>query len=77
VDDDPLADRLALVLAGQVVVERPDLLVAEHGPCELRERVRQDDQRALRVPELAADVIRPVIGRMGACGGAVAVIDLG
>jgi hypothetical protein len=45
VKDHPLADRLGLVLARQVVVERADVLVAVHRAGDLGERVRQRDER--------------------------------
>ena len=47
-DDDALADRLALVLAREVVVGRLDVVVAEHRPGDLRERLRRQDQRLRR-----------------------------
>ena len=47
-DGDALADRLAFVLAREVVVRFADIVVAEDRPGHLRKRVRQDDQRLSR-----------------------------
>src|SRR6185369_7239991 len=49
-DDDALADRLALVLARQVVIARLEVVVAEDRAGQLRERLRRDDERLSRVP---------------------------
>ena len=53
-DDDALAERLAGMLAGQVGVARPHALVAVDRAGQLRQRVRQDDQRLLRRALLAS-----------------------
>ena len=47
VDDDALADRQAVlgVVQDQVVVQRAELVVAEHRPGDFGERVLQRDQR--------------------------------
>ncbi len=47
-DDDPLAEGLTIVLPRQVVVELPDLPVAEDRAGLLGERMRDDDERLLR-----------------------------
>src|SRR5262249_48490817 len=48
VDDDALAERLAVVLSGQVAVGRRDSLVAEDRALECVERFRQRHERPLR-----------------------------
>src|SRR5207342_3657419 len=62
--DDPLAEWLACVLAGQVVVELADPALAVDGPGHLGERVRQDDERLLWMPEPRPDVVRVVVRRI-------------
>ena len=57
-DDDPLAERLALVLAGEVVVELADGVVAVDRPGQLRQRPREQQQR---LPRRARDG-RAVVG---------------
>ena len=47
-DDDPLAERLTVVLPRQVVVELTDLAIAVDRACQLGQRVRDDDERLLR-----------------------------
>ena len=64
-DDDPLAERLALVLAGEVVVELAERQVAEDGARELRERVRKDDERLLRRAQRRAPVLGVEVRRVG------------
>src|SRR5439155_20719972 len=51
-----LAKRVARVLASQVVVDRPDFPVAEDGPCELGQRVSNDDERLFRMAQLRGAV---------------------
>ncbi len=50
VDDDALADGIAVlgVIADQVVVERPEIVVAEHRSGDLRDRILQRQQRLAR-----------------------------
>ena len=48
------AERLARVLARQVVIERADAVVSVHRAGQLGERVRNDDQRLLRVRSAVA-----------------------
>src|SRR4051812_40330557 len=50
-DDDPLPQRATLVLAREIVVQRPYLPVAVSGPGDLREGLGQDDERLLRRPQ--------------------------
>jgi hypothetical protein len=64
VEDDPLAERLALVLAGQVVVVLADALVAVDGPGDLAERVRQQQQRALGRTRARGYVVGMQVGRV-------------
>jgi hypothetical protein len=65
VQDDPLAERLVGVLAREVVVELADQLVAEHGTRDLRQRVRQRDQRALGRAGARGQVVGMEVGRVG------------
>ena len=62
--DDPLAERLSVVLPGEVVVELADRLVAVRGPGELRERVGQDQERALGRAQLRGAVVRIQVRRV-------------
>src|SRR6185503_14505097 len=45
VHDDPLPQRFAFVLLGKIGVTFLNGIVAVDGPCQLRQRVRHDDQR--------------------------------
>ena len=63
-DDDPLSQRLALVLAGEVVVELADRVVAKDRPGQLGGRVRQQEQRAFRPAELRRAIVRVEVGRV-------------
>src|SRR5690606_17507527 len=47
-DEDPLAQRLALVLRGEVVVGGLDVVVAENRRRDLRKSVRKDNERLSR-----------------------------
>ena len=60
VDDDPLALRLALVLAGEVVVELAEPVLAEDRRGRLGQPLRERDQRLLRVPQPRRLVARVV-----------------
>ena len=62
--DDPLPERLTGVLPRQVVVELADRPVPEDRPCELRQRVRQDDERLLRCAQPRPDVVGVVVRRV-------------
>ena len=57
-DDDPLAERSAGVLAGQVGVRTHDPTVVEDRPGPLGEAAREQPERPLRCPEAAGDVVR-------------------
>ncbi len=48
VHDDALAERLALVLDGEIVIVLAHRLVAVDRPGQFRQRVAHDDQRLLR-----------------------------
>jgi hypothetical protein len=63
-DLNPLADRLPVVLAREVVVERAEAALPEHGPGHLGEHLRQQHERILRMAELRAAVALVVEGRV-------------
>ena len=63
-DDDALTERLARMLAREVVVERAHLPVPVDGPGDLGKRVRKHDQRSLRGAQAGADVIGIQVRRM-------------
>ncbi len=52
------------MLAREVVVELPDGSLAERRPAELRERLRQEDERSLRGAESRRDVVRIEVRRI-------------
>ena len=64
VHDDPLAERLAVVLAGEVVVELADALVPVDRAGDLGQRVREQQQRALRRPRAGGHVVGIQVGRV-------------
>src|SRR6185436_5942926 len=63
---DALADRIAPVLPGEIVVGLLHLVPAEHRPGDLRERLRRDDERLRRAALLRRAVRRIVVGRLRA-----------
>ena len=65
-DDDAFAERLAGVLPGQVVIRRPGIAVAVHRTGDLRERLRDDHQRAGRMPGGGGPVAGRVVRRVAA-----------
>jgi hypothetical protein len=65
-DDDPLPQRLARVLAGQVVVQLPYQATPVGGASGIREGPREDDERLLRRPETRRHVVRVQVGRLPA-----------
>src|SRR5580704_3710517 len=67
-DDDPLSDRLALVLDREVVVVLADQHRAELRPGDLGDRLRQVDERLLGVAQGGRLVARIVERRVGALG---------
>ena len=69
--DDPLSLRLAVVLPGQVGISGGDQVVAEQRPGHLGEQVRQQDQRALGVPQRGRAVPGEVQRRVHAGGALV------
>ena len=64
VDDDALTERLAGVLAGEVVIRLPHPLGAEQGAGDLGEVLGEHHQRPVRRPPLRASVVRPVVRRV-------------
>src|SRR5690625_47106 len=58
--DDPLPLRLVIVLAGEVVVELADAILAQHRPGQLTEALRDEPERLLRVPQPGGRVLRAV-----------------
>jgi hypothetical protein len=63
VHEDPLADGLAAVAQGQVGVLGPDPVLAEHGPGDLREPVREIHRRTQRRAQPGALVVGEPDGR--------------
>ena len=76
-DDDALPEWIAAMLAGQIAVLRPHIVHAEHRPGDLRQSMRQHDQRPGRRAlargrirrmqqfRLRAFVRPPVTGKIG------------
>jgi hypothetical protein len=66
IDDDALADRVSGfgVVADQIVIERAELIVAEHRPRHLRDRVVEREQRILRGAQDRGLVLRRESGRV-------------
>ena len=65
-DDDPLPQGLALVLAGQVVVQLPDRPAPVSRSGGIREGPWEDDQRLSGRPEARRDVVRVQVWRLPA-----------
>src|SRR5712691_1316172 len=63
--DNALADRLAPVLAGEIVVGRLDVAVAEDRAGQLGQRLRRHDERLRRAALLRRGVRRVVVPRLG------------
>src|SRR5204863_2400580 len=61
VDDDALADRLAFVLASQIVISRLDIVMAENRTGQFRERLGRNDERLRRMAFRGRRVRRIVI----------------
>src|SRR5262245_50408567 len=69
-DDDALAQGLAGVLLGEICLLRRHIGVAIDRPRDLRQRLRDDDQRSVRRTRARAHVVRGKIGRVGGVAGA-------
>ena len=63
-DDDPLRRAAPRVLTGEVVVERAERPSPYSGPVELRQRVRDQHERLLRMPQPRPDVVGVVVWRI-------------
>ena len=63
-DDDPLSQRLPVMLPGQIVVHGSDLLMPVHGAGDLRQRMGQRYQRTLGRPQRRGAVLRMEVGRL-------------
>ena len=59
-DDDPLAERLAGVLPGEIVIGGTDRVPSVHRTAQLGERLRNDDQGFLRMPERGGAILGSV-----------------
>src|SRR5215204_3673763 len=57
-NDDPLPQRLAGMLAGQIVVQFAYRAASKCWSCRIREGLRKDDRELLRRPEARSHVIR-------------------
>src|SRR4029077_6669836 len=75
-DRDTLADRIAPVLAREVVVRRLDVAVAEHRTRDFRDRLWRQHQRLRRATLLGRGVRRIVVIRLRA-GVELAIADHG
>src|SRR5262245_25464182 len=69
-DDDALAQWLAGVLLGEVCLLRHYIVVAIDRPRDLRQRLRDEDQRPLRRARARDHVVRGKIGWVGGAAGA-------
>src|SRR5574341_400876 len=76
-DDDALAERIALVLAREVVVGRLHIAVAEYRAGDLGERLRHDDERLRRVALRRRDVERKIVFGLRARMKPAVALDLG
>src|SRR5215210_3826206 len=65
-NDDPLAKRLAGMLAGQIAVKLPYETMTVRGTRDVRERPGEDNERLLRRPEPRRHVIRVEVGGLDA-----------
>jgi hypothetical protein len=74
-DDDALAERLAVVLLGEVAVACAHVVGAERGAGQLREPLRQQQQRLARRAQPGADVRGTEIRRVRVAGRALVVVD--
>src|SRR5215210_2081839 len=63
-DDDPLSQRLACVLAGQVVIQLPYRTTPVGRSGRVREGLRKDDQRLLGCPEARRYVVLVQVRRL-------------
>ena len=63
-DDDPLSQRLPVMLPGQIVVHGSDLLMPVHRAGDLRQRVGQRQQRARGRPQHRRAILRMEVGRL-------------
>ena len=64
-DDDPLAERRGIMLAGQVGIVVAHAFMAEHRSGELRQRGGQDDERFRGRAQPRCDIVGVEVGRIG------------